>query len=314
MRTPLLLLLGLLIGAVGAWMFQTSFPPEAGTPEERVAELERKLIQTEVRLKAAEERNPAAGLDTRGKLREGARSIMEDLRAGREVDMNDIYKAAKPAMRDLSPIFERLQRKDLRKQQEFLHADLTRKYKLNPQQQEALRKWQQQKVEKDLAEFRAFHENENATLEDMMKADRRHRPREGLDDFMEQNLQGEELAKYRSDRMTERVNQVQGEADRRVSRLHSVVELDDAQQDQVFAVMARSSPEFDPAMQFEGLSGETTPLTAGQSRDEAIMEVLRPEQRQRYEEHRIQRRTEAQKEFTDMGIRLPANWDMFGDD
>ena len=110
------------------------------------------------------------------------------------------------------------------------------------------------------------------------------------------------------------MEQVQAEAERRVSRLNSVVNLDDAQQDQVFALMARSSPNFDPSMQLEGLAGGQTTISPGQSRDEAIMKVLRPDQRHQYEEHRIARRAEATREMEEVGLKLPDNWDTFGDE
>ena len=75
--------------------------------------------------------------------------------------------------------------------------------------------------------------------------------------------------------------------------------------------MARSSPEFDPSMQLEGLGGKTATLPPGQSRDEAVMHVLRPEQRRQYEEHRIARRAAAGKEMEEVGLKLPDSWDMF---
>ena len=313
MRAPLFLAIGLAVGITGAVLFQDSFMPAADSPEERLADLERELARTKVSLAAAEARAPKPEASTQQKLTLGARTIMEDIKDGREVDMNDIYQAAKPALRDLSPIFERLQRKDMRRHHEFILADLTRKYHLTPAQQESLREWQKKKIEADLAVMRAFHQQDSTTLEDMVKAGRKTPPNAGLDSFMEKTLTGQDLTAYKSDRLNQRVEQVQSEADRRVSRLNSVVALDDAQQDQVFALMARSSPEFDPSMQFEGLTGDTAKLDPGQSRDEAILQVLRPDQRQQYENHRAARRLEAQKEFTDVGIRLPDTWDMVGD-
>jgi hypothetical protein len=57
-----------------------------------------------------------------------------------------------------------------------------------------------------------------------------------------------------------------------------------------------------------------TPLPPGESRDKAIRDLLRPEQRQTYEEKSLARRIEAEKDLREMGLRLPANWDMLGDD
>ena len=131
---------------------------------------------------------------------------------------------------------------------------------------------------------------------------------------MESTLTGDDLARYKSDRLNQRVENVQNEAEHKVSRLHREVELDEAQQDQVFAIMARSSPDFDSSMQFEGLGDDTAKLAPGQSRNDAIMAVLRPDQRQQYEERRVARRQEAEQDLRESGLKLPANWDMFEDD
>lgn len=313
MRAPIFLVTGLVIGISGALLYQQSVPPPAGSVEARNSELERELIRTKVALAAAEARAPRPGLTTGQKLKEGARSIFEDLKEGRTVDMNDVFRAAKPVLRDFSPLFERLHRRDLKKHNEYMLGDLTRKYHLNPAQQESLRAWQTAKTEEQIAAMRTLNENEHSTFEDMVKSDRKIRPDDGLDAFMENTLSGSDLANFKNDRLSQRVERVQEEAERRVSRLNSMVQLDEAQQDQVFSLMARSSPDFDPGMKFEGLGDDSTQLAAGQSRDEAILQVLRPEQRAQYEEQRQARRAAAQEEMNDFGLKVPDNWDMFGD-
>ena len=314
MRAPVFVLIGLVVGIAGAVLFQQSLPPEPGSLEARLADLDRELNRTRIELAAAQARAPEADATTRQKLAGGARSLVEDFKDGKTVDMNDVFQAAKPALRDFSPIFERLQRKQMRRHSEYLVGDLARKYHLSPAQQEALRSHLNAKTDEQLALFREHHLKESTTLEDMVKSGRRHQPELGVDEFMANTLTGADRAKYQADRLNQRVTQVQGEADHRVSRLHSVVNLDETQQDRVFALMARSSPQFDPSMQLEGLGGDSAPLAPGQSRDEAIMDVLRPEQRQQYEEHRIARRAAAGKEMEEVGLKLPDNWDMFGDE
>lgn len=281
--------------------------------EARNAELERELTQMKVALAAAEARAPRPEATTREKLAVGARKIMDDLKAGRTVDMNEVFRAAKPVMRDFSPLFERLQRRDMGKRNEFVLADLTRKYHLNPAQQEALRAWQKTKTDEQIAAIRHFNESEAATFADMVKSGNLIRPDEGLDAFMGNTLSGEDLTKFKTDRLNEKVERVQSEADRRVSRLNSMVQLDEAQQDQVFSIMARSSPDFDSSMKFEGLGDDSSQLAPGQSRDEAVLQVLRPGQRDQYEQQRQERQAAAQREFDDLGLKLPDNWDLLGD-
>lgn len=314
MRSFIFLLIGLVAGIAGSVLFQQSMPPEPGTAEAKMAGLERELNQTRIQLAAAEARAPKPEATTRQKLAKGARNLMEDFKDGKTVDMNDVYQAAKPALRDFSPIMERLQRKEMRRHNEFTTGDLARKYHLSPAQQQNLRDWLNLKSDEQLAQMREHNLKDSTSLEDMIKSGRKTRGVPGLDEFMANTLTGEDLTRYQSDRLQQRVAQVQTEADRRVSQLNSVVALDEAQQDQVFALMVRSSPDFDPSMKLEGLGGDSTSLSPGQSRDAAIMNVLRPEQRQQYEEQRQARRAAAGREMEEVGLRLPENWDMFGDD
>jgi hypothetical protein len=127
-------------------------------------------------------------------------------------------------------------------------------------------------------------------------------------------LEGETLAKFENDRLQERVERVQNEADRKMHRLDRIVQLDETQKDEVFSLMARSSEAFDPSMQFEGLESESRPLTAGQARDGALIGVLRPDQAQAYEDHRREQIAEAEEELREVGLKLPANWDLFDED
>ena len=95
------------------------------------------------------------------------------------------------------------------------------------------------------------------------------------------------------------------EATRRVTQLNDVVTLDEVQQDKVFALMARSSDDYDPAMKLEGL--ESDAVLEGSSRDEAIMEVLTPEQKVLYEADRQRRREAAAKGLEAIGIKPPSD-------
>jgi hypothetical protein len=154
---------------------------------------------------------------------------------------------------------------------------------------------------------------DGTTLEDLMKATRDVRPDAGLDTFMPTILHGEKLEQFRSERLTERAQRVESEADMRVQRLDGIVGLDEAQRDQVFGIMARNSRDYDPQMVLEGTGGQISAAPTGNAQ-EAMLAVLRPEQRAAYDAERKRRREEAQKDLESIGLTLPPNWDMFGDD
>jgi Spy/CpxP family protein refolding chaperone len=305
------LLLGLLVGAAGATLFVRSLPPPEGTEAEKVAELERVVARDRLRIASLEatEANAAARLERLAAT--GRRSILQDLKDGRTVDLNDVFNTAKPFLHEFSPLMERMRRRDQKRRIEHTVADLAERHGLDASQKEGLKQWLEARAAEQEGRIQEMTGHADSTLVDYAKAMRDFQPLDTVDPFMEGALQGEALDRYRRERLEERAHRVQYEAEQRVNHLQAVVALDDTQQDQVFALMARGSRDFDPSMQFEGLGEDRAALTPGQSRDDAIMAVLRPEQRAQYEAHRAQRRQEAEAEAAEIGLKLPDDWDVF---
>lgn len=305
MRPLIPLVIGLAIGIAGAVLFLQSMPPKEGSAEERVDKLEAELKKANNRVAALE------GADPHGRRRpgrttaDGIRNIAEDLRDGKPVTPDDVLHAMQPTIRNLAPLFDRMRAKELQRQSDSKAGELARKYSLTPAQQESLKQWLDQKAVDDAKRYTDLVSQEGTKLEDLAKAANDVRVDDGLDQYMEGTLRGEKLAAFKSDRMLERVDRVQQEADMKVTRLDSIVGLDDTQRGQVFGVMARGAHDFDPAMQFEGLGTDTAALPSGQSKQDAILAVLRPEQRQAYQDAQAKRREDARKDMEAIGLTLP---------
>ncbi|HWB02493.1 MAG TPA: hypothetical protein VG796_05665 [Verrucomicrobiales bacterium] len=313
MRNVLLLLTGLIVGIAGAFLIRGSIPPEGGTPEARILELENELRETRLRLAKIDPSQARPREDVSGSIREGIRDALDDFKSGRPVDLNRAYQALKPLMRELVPIFDRIRRRDERRAAEHLAGHLSRQYHLNGTQQEALKEWIQARRESNSKAFMDLATAKNTRIDDLAKASRRNRMDDGLDEFMETQLKGEELDKFRKDRLTERADRVQHEADWKVERLNSTVDLDEAQKDQVFSIMARSSQDFDPKMQIEGVTADAATPSA-EDRDAAVMAVLRPDQQTKYNQWKEERRARTEQEMAEMGLKMPEGWDALGAD
>ncbi|MDG2123771.1 MAG: hypothetical protein P8J87_08750 [Verrucomicrobiales bacterium] len=315
MREGIMLIVGLVVGIAGALLFADSLPPEEGTAEEKLELVQRDLVQAQVRI---EELGVLSGVkaDTSpGRtVKDAARAIAEDVKEGRPVDLDDFFHAMKPMFRDLSPVFDRIRLKEQREHFDRMAGRLGREYDLDEQQQAALDEWMEGKAEENAARFGEIFTSERSTFADMIMAGRDEHRDDGFDEFMEQTLEGEELDKFKENRMLDRVVRVQEEADRNVTRLDNIVELDEGQKDQVFALMARGAEDFVPGMQFDGVGEGVERLAAGSSREAAIVEVLTPEQRGLFEEHQANRRAEAEAEMAEIGLALPKNWDLYDED
>lgn len=303
------LVIGLAVGGAGATLFLQSMPGAEGSPEERAARLEVELKRANNRI-AALQADPRTRREKPGRtFADGARNIAGDIREGRPVSPEDIFRASQPLMRDLAPLFDRMRDREGKKRIDQMTGELARKYDLTPGQQSALRRWFEEKSEENAKRWSDLVGREGTRLEDVMRASRDVRPDDGLDAFMERTLTGDKLTDFKTTRMAERAQRVQRDADMRTERLNAIVKLDDAQRDQVFGIMARNSRDYDPAMKLEGASGEIEAIGRGTGHRDAFFSVLRPEQRAAFMAEQQRRRESAQKDMEAIGLTLPPDWD-----
>jgi hypothetical protein len=309
MRPLIALIVGLAVGVAGAILFAQSMPPKEGSAEERVGKLEVELKRANNRVAALEGSDPNGRKRPGRTLKDNVRGIAENIRDGKPVTPDDVFRATQPLIRDLAPLFDRIRVRELQRQSDAKAGEIARKYALNPAQQESLKKWLDQNAADEAKRYTDLISQDGTRLEDLAKASNEVRVDDSVDRYMEATLQGEKLAAFRATRMLEKVENVQKEADMKVTRLDDIVGLDDTQRGQVFGVMARGARDFDPAMQFEGLGADTAALDSGKSKQDAILVVLTPEQRLSYEKDRVQKRITAQKDMEAIGLTLPAEFD-----
>jgi hypothetical protein len=311
-RSWLPLVIGLAVGGAGATLFLQSLPAPEGSAVERANKMEVELKRAQNRIASLENADPRGPRRPGRTLADGARNLAEDIREGRPVSADDLFRASQPLLRDLAPLFDRMRVKQQQQRIDSMTGELARKYDLTPQQQDALRQWFGKKADDDAKRWNDLVANDGTRIEDLMAASRNSRPDDGLDAFMETSLSGDKLAAFKTERMAERAQRVQQDADMRVQRLDSIVTLDDAQRDQVFGIMARGSRDYDPTMQLEGVTGAIGTTGTG-DRQEAMLSVLKPEQRAVYQAEQQRRRDETAKTLDGIGLTLPADWDMLND-
>ncbi|MFP6885055.1 MAG: hypothetical protein VCA40_11520 [Roseibacillus sp.] len=310
MRQYLGLVIGLVVGVVGAILFQQSMPPEEGSTEEKVEKLQGELRVTRMKLSRYEANY---GPGSKRTVRDGMRSIAEDMREGRDVSLDDVFSTMKPWMRDMAPLFDRMRMVEQEERFDSLAGHYAREYHLSDEGQAELKEWFREREEENARAFHDMINSDTTGFVDFVRVMEMNEDSErGLDTFMETWLESEELAAFKVERLQGRVDSVQDEANRRLHRLDEVVDLDENQLDGMFAVMARGSRRYEPGMEFDGMGADTGRLE-GRARDGAIRRVLRPDQLDRYIEYQAERRLEAEREMGRIGMKLPRDWDLLDD-
>ena len=311
LRPMILLVVGLALGGIGVTLFHDSMPAAAGSPEERTQRLENDLKRAKLRIAALEESVPESRRRPTQTVSDRLRDLGQNIRDGRPVSPDDIFRASQPLLRDLAPLFDRMRVRNGQRTIDSRVGEMARKYNLNAAQQESLKQWFRQKAEDDAKAWTALVTQEGTRIEDLMRASRDARPDEGLDRFMENMLSGKDLANFKAERINEKAQRVQQFADMKVERLNNIVGLDAEQTDKVFGIMARSSKDYDPALRIEGAGGQA--LSSAGDSQEAMLAVLRPDQKAAYEAEQQRRRDEASKDLEAIGLKLPADWDPLDD-
>lgn len=295
------LIIGLIVGVVGGILFSKSLPPEEGSLQDDYEIALTKLQKSERRLQALmqyQERDPGG---TKGRMKD----LMRDIRDGKEISPDDLLATMKPWMRRMSPVFERIREANAEDWADARTSEWARKYNLNRDEREKLKLWFAQKERDRARALTEIVEIEQSGFVDFLKAtDYDWRDSLGADRMMEGILEGEELEKFRADRLDERARSVQNEADRNLTKLDEIVLLDDTQHRELFDVMSRGSQDYLPDVS----DSKQAPLDL-ESRNSAIDELLRPDQLQLLNTHRENRKTEAEKEMERFGLTLPDNWD-----
>ena len=106
MRSILGIILGVIVGAIGAVLFTQSLPAKAGSVEARAEKAEFERQKAEQKIEALRSQlDPNRREATR---RQAMDSIAQRIRSGRRVNLDDVFKGTmKPWMRDMAPLCDR---------------------------------------------------------------------------------------------------------------------------------------------------------------------------------------------------------------
>ncbi|MEJ6719582.1 MAG: hypothetical protein QNK82_13900 [Akkermansiaceae bacterium] len=299
------LVIGLVVGITGGILFSKSLRPEPGSMQERLEVAEEQLARSNRRLKAMAQHVARYRGSSKGEIQRMAR----DFKDGKELSFDDILGSAKPWMRQVAPVMERVRKVSEADWADARVSEWTRNYNLSEAEQEELKEYFSEQSRKNAERITEVINSDESGFVDFVQAtDNDWRDFDGVETVMEGFLEGEELEKFRAEQLDKRIETVQNEADRKLKVLDDIVSLDDAQHQQLFGVMVRGSEDYRPEVKPEGFTGQATPLDRT-ARDSAIEAVLRPAQKQALDKHRDERVQKVTEQWEKYQLSPPKKFD-----
>jgi hypothetical protein len=310
LKKSLGLVLGLVVGCAGGYLFSKSQRPPPGSIQDRLelAEQEAAKSSREARaLKAYVERAEGSGSSK-------FRRLARDLKDGKEVSFDDILGSAKPWMRQVAPVMERVRKVNEAKWVDARVSEWTRNYTLTVAQRNELRGHFKKRSEGNAERItEVINSDQSGFVEFVQATENDWRDFEETNDLMEGFLKGEELEQFKEERLAKRVEAVQEEADRKLGRLDEIVTLNDEQQAELFRVMARGSEDYRPEVNPQDYRGATAPLDRV-ARDAAINGALTPDQREALNEHRENQLRKVAEQWELYQLAPPKDFDLLEGD
>lgn len=310
LKKSLGLVTGLIVGLAGGYLFSKSQRPDPGSFQDRLELAEQK---------AAKSGREAKALKAYVKRAEGSgssefRRLARDFKDGKEISFDDILGSAKPWMRQVAPVMERVRKVNEAKWVDARVSEWTRNYTLSVAERNELREYFKEKSEENAEKITdVINSDQSGFVEFIQATDNDWRDFEGANDLMEGFLEGEELEQFKGERLAKRVDVVQEEADRKLGRLDAIVGLSDEQQAELFRVMARGSEDYLPEVNPQDYRGETVPLDR-RARDLAINGVLTLDQRKALDEHRENQVREVAEQWERYQLAPPKDFDLLEGD
>ena len=310
MNQTIVLIAGITIGLAGGYLFSKSQAPPEGSLKERLELAEREADRYRSYHEAVEAdlgRRKDSGADR-------LRDIIDKAKQGEDISADDFLATMKPWMRDMEPIFQRIQQFNAEDWTDSRVGQWTREYNLNESEQNRLRQFFLALQKERSEEFSRVVNSEQTGFVDFVKAtEYSWRNEDGIEPLMEDMLDGEELLKFQNERLEQRVSSVQQEADRNLTRLDHIVSLSSEQHEQLFGVMARGAKDYRDDIDFDQVGDQQGQLTR-RERDQEIRRILDADQRAQFDTHLQERRNEAESDMRRMGMTLPRDWDLLEGD
>lgn len=236
----------------------------------KVAQLQRDLASARSEVTAWQQRLAAAGVDDS--------PVKENV-----LDIQRILNDARPLMKTLTLMFGERRKEMTDRMIRGMASKLAEQMGLTEEQTEAMIA---HFTALDAANFKKVKAmfDRKLTIMDVFTVMNDMNPQKSMDAYVQQTMTPEQKASWENRKLETKAQQLERTANWKLERMSSSLKLDEAQKDQVFSILVKSNPDYDPSLGVEGVTG-TTPdpadaIAAPLKEEDAIASVLRPEQMQ----------------------------------
>ncbi len=270
-RILLPLLAGIALGAavVLLWHQSADARTRAALKQDgdaKVAQLQRELASARSEVTAWQQRLEATGA--------------EDAPARENVlDIQRILNDARPLMKTLALMFGERRKEMTDRMIRGMASKLAEQMGLTEAQTEAM-----------IAHFTALDAanfekvkamlDRKLTILDVFNVMNESNPQKTMDAYVQQAMTPEQKAAWENRKLETKAEQLERTTNWKLDRMSGALKLDEAQKDQVFSILVKTNPDYDPSLGIEGLTGTTPDTTIPLKEEDAIASVLRPEQMQ----------------------------------
>ena len=272
-RILLPLLTGALLGAVGVlfWHQAAAAETEAALKSEsdaKIAQMQRELTSARNEATTWQQRFAAAGVDDT--------PVKENV-----LDIQRILNDARPLMKTLTLMFGERRKEMTDRMIRGMASKLAEQMGLTEEQTEAMIAHFTALDAANFEKVKAMFDRK-LTIMDVFTVMNDMNPQKSMDAYVQQAMTPEQKASWENRKLETKAQQLERTANWKLDRMSSSLKLDEAQKDQVFSILVKSNPDYDPSLGVEGVTG-TTPEAADANaaplkEEDAIARVLRPEQ------------------------------------
>ncbi len=274
-RILLPLLTGITLGAAVVLLWHQAADERTRTAlklesDAKVAQLQNELASARNEATTWQQRLAAAGVDDT--------PVKENV-----LDIQRILNDARPLMKTLALMFGERRKEMSDRMIRDMASKLAEQMGLTEEQTEAMIAHFTALDAANFEKMKAMFDRK-LTIMDVFTVMNDTNPQKAMDAYVQQTMTPEQKASWENRKLETKAQQLERTANWKLERMSSSLKLDEAQKDQVFSILVKSNPDYDPSLGVEGVTG-TTPDAADANaaplkEEDAIASVLRPEQMQ----------------------------------